>query len=108
LLNAEKLALMKPTAYLINVARGGIIDEKALIEVLQQRRIAGAGLDVFEVEPLPADSPLWDLENVILTPHAAGSSQHRPRRTVEFFCDNLRRFFAGEPLRNVADKRKGF
>ncbi|MCS6863017.1 MAG: D-2-hydroxyacid dehydrogenase [Abditibacteriales bacterium] len=108
LLNAKNLSLMKPSAYLINVARGGIIDEKALIQVLQQRRIAGAGLDVFEVEPLPADSPLWELDNVILTPHVAGSSQHRPRRTVEFFCDNLRRYFAGEPLRNVVDKRKGF
>jgi len=108
LLNAERLSLMKPTAYLINVARGGIIDEKALIQVVRERRIAGAGLDVFEVEPLPADSPLWDLDNVILTPHAAGTSQHRPRRTVEFFCDNLRRYLAGEPLRNVVDKRKGF
>lgn len=108
LLNAENLSRMKPTAYLINVARGGIIDEKALIQVLQERRIAGAGLDVFEVEPLPADSPLWGLDNVILTPHVAGSSQHRPRRTVEFFCDNLRRYFAGEPLRNVVNKQKGF
>ncbi len=108
LLNAERLALMKPTATLINVARGGIIDEAALGEVLRERRIAGAGLDVFEVEPLPADSPLWDLDNVILTPHCAGASQHRPRRTVEFFCDNLRRYSAGEPLRNVVNKQKGF
>jgi phosphoglycerate dehydrogenase-like enzyme len=108
LLNAEKLTLMKPTAYLINVARGGIVDEAALVRVLRERRIAGAGMDVYEVEPLPQDSPLWDLDNVILTPHVAGSSQHRPRLTVEFFCDNLRRYFKGEPLRNVVDKRKGF
>jgi len=108
LLNAGKLALMKPTAYLINVARGGIVDEAALVRALRERRIAGAGMDVYEVEPLPQDNPLWDLDNVILTPHVAGSSQHRPRLTVEFFCDNLRRYFRGEPLRNVVDKRKGF
>jgi len=108
LLDARALALMKPTSYLISVTRGGIVDEAALIEVLQERRIAGAGLDVFEQEPLPAESPLWTLDNVILTPHAAGRSQNRPRPTVELFCDNLRRFLAGRPLRNVVDKELGF
>ena len=107
-INAEKLALMKPTAYLINVARGKIIDEQALIAALKQGQIAGAGLDVCEVEPLPADSPLWDLDNVIITPHVAGQSQHRPRLTIEFFCDNLKRYLAGEPLKNVVQKELGF
>ncbi|MFQ6043699.1 MAG: D-2-hydroxyacid dehydrogenase, partial [Candidatus Poribacteria bacterium] len=104
LINAENLALMKPTAYLINVARGKIIDEQALIEALKQGQIAGAGLDVCEVEPLPEDSPLWDIDNVIITPHVAGQSQNRPRLTIEFFCDNLKRYFAGEPLKNVVNK----
>jgi D-3-phosphoglycerate dehydrogenase len=108
LINAENLALMKPTAYIINVARGKIIDQQALIEALKQGQIAGAGLDVCEVEPLPKDSPLWDMDNVIITPHAAGGSQHRPRRTIEFFCDNLKRYLAGEPLRNVVNKELGF
>lgn len=74
LIDRERLAVMKPTAYLVNTARGGLIDEAALIEALEQRRIAGAGLDVFEVEPLPADSPLRRLDNVLLTPHCAGTS----------------------------------
>lgn len=108
LINAENLALMKPDAYFINVARGPIVDEPALIEVLKEEKIAGAGLDVTEIEPLPQDSPLWDMDNVILTPHAAGGSQHRPRRTIEFFCDNLKRYRAGEPLRNVVRKTLGF
>ena len=108
LLNAEKLALMKPTSYLINVARGGIIEEEALTKILGEGRIAGAGLDVFEKEPLPPDSPLWELENVILAPHIAGNSQHRPGRTVEFFCENLGRFLRGESLLKVVDKKKGF
>jgi len=108
LINAENLVLMKPSAYLVNVARGKIIDEQALIEALKQGQIAGAGLDVCEVEPLPADSPLWDMDNVIITPHAAGQSQHRPRLTIEFFCDNLKRYLADEPLKNVVKKELGF
>ena len=108
LINAESLKLMKPTAYLMNVTRGRIIDEAALVDALSHRRIAGAGLDVCEVEPLPDDSPLWDMENVIITPHSAGQSQHRPRLTTELFCDNLRRYLAGEPLENVVNKELGF
>ncbi len=108
LINAENLALMKPTAYFINVARGPIVDESALIEVLKAGKIAGAGLDVTEVEPLDKDSPLWEMDNVILTPHAAGGSQHRPRRTIEFFCDNIKRYMKGEPLNNVVRKDLGF
>jgi phosphoglycerate dehydrogenase-like enzyme len=108
LIDADALALMKPTAYLISVTRGGVVDEAALVEALQAERIAGAGLDVFEVEPLPEESPLWELENVILTPHAAGRSQNRPRPTIELFCDNLRRYQEGQPLRNLVDKALGF
>ena len=108
LINAENLALMKPTAYFINVARGPIVDEPALIEVLKAGKIAGAGLDVTEVEPLDKDSPLWEMDNVILTPHAAGGSQHRPRRTIEFFCENIKRYMKGEPLNNVVRKDLGF
>ena len=107
LLDARALSLLKPTAYLISVTRGGVVDEAALIEALQEERIAGAGLDVFEQEPLPEESQLWDLDNVILTPHAAGRSQNRPRPTIELFCDNIRRFLEGRPLRNVVDKRLG-
>jgi phosphoglycerate dehydrogenase-like enzyme len=108
LINAENLSLMKPTAYLINVARGKIVDERALIEVLKAEKIAGAGLDVTEVEPLPKDSPLWDMHSVLLTPHTAGGSQHRSRRAAEFFCENLKRYINGEPLKNIVDKQLGF
>ena len=108
LIDGQALSRMKPTAYLISVTRGGVVDEAALIAALQERRIAGAGLDVFEREPLPEESPLWALDNVLLTPHAAGRSQNRPRPTIELFCDNLRRYLEGRPLRNVVDKRLGF
>ena len=108
LINADNLALMKPTAYLINVARGPIVDQDALVEALQNGTIAGAGLDVTEVEPLEEDSPLWDMDNVIITPHVAGVSQRRFPRLVGFFCDNLKKYMAGEPLANVVRKELGF
>jgi phosphoglycerate dehydrogenase-like enzyme len=99
---------MKTGAYLINVTRGGIIDEPALVEALTSGQIAGAGLDVTEKEPLPADSPLWDAPNLIITPHRAGASQHRPRMVFEFFMQNLERYLRGEQPRNLIDKRRGF
>ena len=108
LIGAAQLRLMKPTAFLINVTRGGIIDEAALAVSLQEGWIAGAGLDVFEREPLPSDSPLWDCENCLITTHCAGASQHRPRLVYEVFRDNLRRYVQGEPLLNVVDKQRGF
>jgi phosphoglycerate dehydrogenase-like enzyme len=108
LIGREEFAIMKKTAYLVNVTRGGIIDESALIDVLKNGEIAGAGLDVTEVEPVPPDSLLWDAPNLIITPHRAGASQHRPRKTFEFFCENLRRYLKGEELRNVVGKRRGF
>jgi phosphoglycerate dehydrogenase-like enzyme len=108
LISRGEFAVMKPTAYLINVTRGGIIDEPALIEALETGQIAGAGLDVCEEEPLPPDNPLWDAPNLIITPHRAGASQHRPRETFEFFYQNLERYLKGEKPLNLIDKRRGF
>lgn len=108
LIDAERLAKMKPTAILVNIARGGIVDEAALIEALREGRLAGAGLDVCATEPLPADSPLWDTPNLVLTPHCAGLSTHRRQKLTEFFCENLRRYQVGEPLLNVIDQQKGY
>lgn len=108
LISTTELALMKQSAYLINVTRGGIIDEPALVDALKAGQIAGAGLDVTEKEPLPADSPLWDAPNIILTPHRAGASQHRPRKVFEFFMQNLNRYVSGQKPVNIIDKRKGY
>ena len=100
LIGAAQLAAMKPTATLINVARGRIVDEAALIEALEHRAIAGACLDVFTVEPLPETSPLWSMPNVIVTPHNSGVSPLNMERAMGIFTDNLARFVAGKPLRN--------
>ena len=108
LIGAEQLALMKPTGIIINIARGGIIDEPALIECLNAGRIAGAGLDVTRIEPLPDDDPLWDTPRLVITPHIAGWSSDRSQSVVRFFCDNLRRYKAGEPLRNLVDQQLGY
>jgi len=108
LVGAEQLALMKPDAILVNIARGGIVDEPALIECLTEGRIAGAGLDVTATEPLPADSPLWDTPDLVITPHCAGLSRDRVKHLVEFFCENLGRYKAGEPLQNLVDQDKGY
>jgi phosphoglycerate dehydrogenase-like enzyme len=103
-----ELQRMKPTAYIVNIGRGDTIDEGALVRALQDGRIAGAGLDVFTEEPLPVDSPLWNLDNVIVTPHYSGQTPRYDERAWEIFLDNLRRYEAGEPLRNVVDKRLGY
>ena len=108
LINAERLAAMKPEACLINVGRGAQVDEAALVDALRSRRIAGAALDVFEREPLPADSPLWSVENLLITPHTAGLTDKLWHRHYELFSDNLRRYLAGQPLRFVVDKHKGY
>jgi phosphoglycerate dehydrogenase-like enzyme len=108
LIGQAELRLMKPTAYLINIARGGLVDEAALVTALQSAEIAGAGLDVFEEEPLPKESPLWDMPNVMITPHDAGSSPRSGERLMDLFCENLRRYIAGEPLLNVVDKEAGY
>ncbi|NOT34909.1 MAG: D-2-hydroxyacid dehydrogenase [Candidatus Eisenbacteria bacterium] len=108
LLDATRLARMRTHAVLINVARGAIIDEPALIAALQSGAIAGAGLDVMAEEPLPGESPLWTMPNVILTPHISGMGPRYWERSVEMFAGNLARYIAGESLLNVVDKRAGY
>jgi phosphoglycerate dehydrogenase-like enzyme len=92
----------------MNIGRGAIIDESAMIDALQEKRIAGAALDVFTTEPLPKESPLWRLENVIITPHHSGSSPRASERTLKLFAENLRRYKAGEPLINRVDFEAGY
>ena len=108
LINAKRLSAMKPSAYLINVGRGPQVDEPALIEALRTHRIAGAALDVFEQEPLPSDSPLWDVNNLLITPHTAGMTEKLWHRHYDLFSVNLRRYLNHEPLQFVVDKRKGY
>lgn len=97
---ATELAQMKPSAHLINIARGNVVDEQALIHALETGQIAGAGLDVFAVEPLPSDSPLWQMPNVIVTPHTSAREPDRDDRAVDLIAENYRRFLSGEPLIN--------
>lgn len=108
MIGERELRAMKRSAYIFNIGRGGTIDEPALIRALREGWIAGAGLDVFEKEPLPADSPLWQMDNVIITAHYAGATPHYNERALALFLDNLRRYVAGEPLRNVVDKSLGY
>jgi phosphoglycerate dehydrogenase-like enzyme len=108
LLGAKELRAMKPGAFVINVARGAVVDEAALLDVLREGRLGGAALDVFATEPLPAASPLWDLPNVIVTPHIAGEPAGYTERVIsEVFADNVARYRAGQPLRNVVDLARG-
>jgi D-2-hydroxyacid dehydrogenase (NADP+) len=95
LINERIIAAMKPTAFLINLARGNVVDEAALLDALRQRRIAGAALDVFSTEPLPADHPFWSIENVIVTPHTAGDTWQHYDQLVPLVADNLRAFLDG-------------
>ena len=108
MINAETLAMVKPGAWLINVARGRLIDERALLRALRDGPLGGAVLDTFRDEPLPPMSSFYDLPNVIVTPHTAWSSGRVLDRSVELFCDNLRRFAKGEPLLNVVDPALGY
>jgi phosphoglycerate dehydrogenase-like enzyme len=108
LFGEKAFALMKQGAYLVNVTRGPIVDGDALVLALRQGRLAGAGLDVTPVEPLPPEHPLWSLPNVVITPHTAGASQMRGHRNVQRFIDNLRRYRAGEALDGLIDKQKGY
>ena len=106
LVDADTIAAMKPGTYFANVGRGSVVDEGALVEALQSGHLSGAALDVFEVEPLPQESPLWELENVIVSPHATDMVPALiNERQTDLFCDNLRRYLEGEPLVNVLDKR---
>lgn len=108
LIGAAELRAMKPSAYLVNIGRGGTVDTAALVRALQEGWIAGAGLDVVDPEPLPPESPLWQMENVILTCHYSGLTPHYFERAMEIFLDNLRRDRAGLALRNVVDKKAGY
>jgi len=108
MIDRPALEAMKPGAVLINVARGPVVVEDALVDSLESHHLGGAGLDVTEIEPLPATSRLWDLPNVIITPHVGAQSKHRFDDATDLFRDNLRRYLNGRPLRNVVDKELGF
>jgi phosphoglycerate dehydrogenase-like enzyme len=108
MIGEPELRAMKPSAIIVNIGRGETIEQSALIRALQEGWIGGAGLDVFEQEPLPADSPLWELPNVIVTSHYAGHTPHYDDRAFAVFTDNLRRYVAGQPLRNVIDMVAGY
>jgi phosphoglycerate dehydrogenase-like enzyme len=108
MIDEAALGAMRRDAWLINVARGRLVDDVALLRALRDGRIGGAALDTFSDEPLPTSSELWDLPNVIVTPHTSWSSSRVLDRSVDLFCDNLRRYRAGEPLRNVVDPAAGY
>lgn len=108
MIGAAEIAAMKSTAVLINVGRGAVIDEAALIAALEAKKIRGAALDVFETEPLPESSPLFKLDNVFVSPHTADRTQNSRLRATEFFVQNFIRFRNGEPLQNVVDKHAGY
>ena len=108
MIGRRELQSMKPTAFLVNIARGAIVDEAALVTALKDGTIAGACLDVFDVEPLPPDSPLWTMPNVIVTPHIAGMRSDYVERFMDIFLDNLARFSRNAPLRNVVNLHRGY
>ncbi len=108
MIGAGEIGRMKQSAYLINISRGVVVKLDALVAALESGKIAGAALDVYETEPLPAEHPLWKIENVILTPHVAADNPHVPQRRIDTLRDNLRRYLAGEPPRNIVDKRRLF
>jgi D-2-hydroxyacid dehydrogenase (NADP+) len=108
LMEVSRLDKMKPDAWLINVGRGSVIDEAALIDALREKKIGGAALDVFEEEPLSADSPLWELENLLITPHTAGMTDKLWQRHYALISENLRRYLEGQPLLCLVDKKQGY
>ena len=108
LIRADELKAMKSSAYIINIGRGGIIDEEALIRALDEKKIAGAGLDVTATEPLPPDSRLWDFDNVILSPHVSGGMEDYMQRATDLFCDNLNRYINGKKLINIVNTKRGY
>ncbi len=108
LVSRDVIAAMRPTAWLVNIARGAVVDESALLAALRAKRIGGAAIDAWWVEPLPADSPWWDLDNVIVTPHRSNSSPRLRERTLALFAENLRRYRGGVPLLNVVDRKLGY
>jgi phosphoglycerate dehydrogenase-like enzyme len=108
LIGLNEFKAMKRDAIIVNVARGGVIDQVALIDALRKNTIGGAALDVFTPEPLPADSPLWTLPNVIISPHVSGFTSHYDERAMALFAENLRRYVNGAPLMNVVDVNRGY
>lgn len=108
MIGAKEFAAMKPIGVFINIGRGAVVDEPALIDALQTKRILGAALDVFVEEPLPKTSPLWKLENVLLSPHSADHTATWLHETVDFFIENFHRYTKGEPLQNIVDKQAGY
>jgi len=108
MIGAAEIALLPRGAVFINIARGALVDEAALIAALRSGHLRGAGLDVFETEPLPAASPLWEMDNVIVCPHSASTADRENERITDLFCDNLRRYLGGKPLFNVYDRELGF
>lgn len=108
LLDAEAIAAIKPGAVLVDVSRGGVVDQTALAQALRDGRLKGVALDVFEVEPLPENSPFWAMENVIVTPHCSSVYDGWGLKSVAMFCDNLGRYLAGEPLHNIVDPKRGY
>lgn len=108
LVDAQALSALRPGAYLVDVSRGGIVDHNALLEALKSGQLAGAALDVFPEEPLPATSPLWQNPNVIITPHISGSSPQYDERAVNLFSENLHRYLGGLPLYNLFDPQRGY
>ncbi len=107
-IGAREFAAMKPGAYIVNIGRGEVIDERAMAAALTAGKIGGAGLDVFEHEPLEAESPLWNLENVIMTPHISGANRGYMDKACQLFAENLRRFAANRPLLNIVDRKLGY
>lgn len=108
LIGAKELAALKPSAFLVDISRGGILDHSALIQALREHRLAGAALDVFPEEPLPSDNPLWKLPNVIITPHISGNTAFYDQRALELFAINLQRYLAGQQLYNRIDPERGY
>jgi len=107
-IDRRRIGLMKPGAILINLARGGLVDETALADALNEKKLAGACLDVFQKEPLPADSPLFDIPNLLITPHISGNYVEYTIDVIDLFLDNLQRYLQGKPLKNVIDWKKGY
>jgi phosphoglycerate dehydrogenase-like enzyme len=105
---AAEFAAMKPGCFFINVARGSVVDEQSMVQALKDGPMGGAGLDVFEREPLPPESELWDLPNVIISPHNSAGTSGSLGRAFDFFCDNLSRYLKSEPMQNVIDPNKGY
>jgi phosphoglycerate dehydrogenase-like enzyme len=108
MIDRRVFAALRPTAFLIDLSRGGLVDHAALIEALQEKRLAGAVLDVYPVEPLPESSPLWEMPNVLLSPHIAGASGDYFARATELFAENLRRYLSDQPLLNLYDPQRGY